>query len=144
MILYLDTSALVKKYFLEPGTDDVISIWNSASWILISIVGFAESMAAFHRKKRETSMEDDAFEEVLRYFRNDYESMVRIQVNDEFIDIVSSILSKHPLRGSDAIHLASALIVQQRLTEPILFSCFDRRLLLAAQTEGLRVFPESF
>jgi predicted nucleic acid-binding protein len=34
MILYLDTSALVKRYFLEPYSEEVISKWRAATEIV--------------------------------------------------------------------------------------------------------------
>jgi len=46
MILYLDTSALVKKYFKETGSDEVISKWQEATGIITSSVAYAESLAS--------------------------------------------------------------------------------------------------
>jgi predicted nucleic acid-binding protein len=53
MILYLDTSALIKKYFKETGSDEVISKWQEATGIITSSVAYAESLASIYRKKRE-------------------------------------------------------------------------------------------
>ena len=58
MILYLDTSALVKRYFQEPYSDDVLSKWESATQIVTSAVAYAETMATIHRKKREENLND--------------------------------------------------------------------------------------
>nr|MBC8394877.1 VapC toxin family PIN domain ribonuclease [Deltaproteobacteria bacterium] len=44
-------------------------------------------------------------------------------------------------RGFDAIHLASALIVSERIQENFIFVCYDKRLLSAAKAEGLEAFP---
>jgi predicted nucleic acid-binding protein len=54
MILYLDTSALVKRYFREPHTDTVIKKWRQASEIVTSSVAYTEALAAFCRKQRES------------------------------------------------------------------------------------------
>jgi PIN domain nuclease of toxin-antitoxin system len=51
MILYLDTSALLKKYFKESGSSEVISEWKKADAIATSMVAYAETMAAVFRKK---------------------------------------------------------------------------------------------
>ncbi|MDM8563422.1 hypothetical protein QUF54_08725 [Candidatus Marithioploca araucensis] len=50
----------------------------------------------------------------------------------------------HNLRGFDAVHLASALFLQEQLQQPLPFSTFDNRLRHAAIAENLQVlFPES-
>jgi predicted nucleic acid-binding protein len=36
MILYLDTSALVKRYFAEPYTDEILLLWRQATGIITS------------------------------------------------------------------------------------------------------------
>jgi uncharacterized protein len=47
------------------------------------------------------------------------------------------LAEKHLLRGFDAVHLASAVILREELTEPIRFLAFDDRLMTAAAAEGL-------
>lgn len=51
MILYLDTSAIVKKYFKEQGSMEVIRLWKKTNSIVTSTVAYAETLAAIHRKK---------------------------------------------------------------------------------------------
>ena len=55
MILYLDTSALIKKYFKEVGSKDVISRWKAATAVVTSTVAYAEVMASIYLKKRKPS-----------------------------------------------------------------------------------------
>ncbi|OQY60670.1 MAG: hypothetical protein B6245_00330 [Desulfobacteraceae bacterium 4572_88] len=140
MIIYLDTSALVKKYFRESGSADVISLWRNASAIVTSSVVYAETMASFHRKKRESGMDGNIFDPIVRSFRADYQSLTLVQVGGELNSIIDRIVSLYPLRGFDAIHLSSALVIQNSLSENLLFVCFDQRLLDAARTEGLDTF----
>ena len=52
-----------------------------------------------------------------------------------------NLLSRHSLRGTDAIHLASALLLQGALKEKVTFACADARLVSAARAEGLDVVP---
>jgi hypothetical protein len=47
----------------------------------------------------------------------------------------------HPLRGFDAIHLASERVIQEKLPEDFVFACFDVGLARAAQAEGFNTFP---
>ncbi len=141
MILYLDTSALVKKYFTESGSADVISLWRNASAIITSSVVYAETVAAFHRKKRETGLDGNVFNPIVSSFRADYQTLTLVEVSRQVNNIVDRTVSLYPLRGFDAIHLASAIIIQTNLSERLLFVCFDQRLLDAARAEGLDTFP---
>ena len=142
MILYLDTSALLKKYFQEIGSDEIISLWKEATAIVTPSVAYAEALASIHRKKREVEFNNDRFETILHLFRRDWNSLIRVEVTDELKGWIDKVVSRYPLRGFDVIHLASALIVHDRLPEKFLFACYDNKLLQAAQSAGLQTLPE--
>jgi predicted nucleic acid-binding protein len=141
MILYLDTSALVKKYFKESGSSEVILQWKKAGAIATSSIAYAETMASFYRKKREVNISLDVFHTLVDTFQKDWESLFCVQVNDDLNDMIDKVLSQHALRGFDAIHLASALILHGAAPEQLLFACFDKPLVQAAIAEGLRSLP---
>ena len=141
MILYLDTSALVKKYFKEAGSADIIALWKESIAIATSSIAYAETMASFFRKKREADISEKTINKTVDIFQKDWESFVRITATNDLNANIDRLIALHPLRGFDAIHLASALIVNERVPETFLFACFDRRLLKAAITEGLKTFP---
>jgi predicted nucleic acid-binding protein len=143
MILYLDTSALVKKYFKEDGSPDVISLWKKSSAIVTSSIAYAEGMAAFYRKKREVKLKDKSFKKIINSFHKDYQSFICVQATNDLNSYIRRIVSTYPLRGFDAIHLASALIVQEILPQDFIFACFDQVLLKAAYSEGMQTFPEN-
>lgn len=142
MILYLDTSALLKKYFKEVASTDVISIWKEARAIVTSSVAYAETMASFYRKKREANINKNIFTTIINSFHRDWESFIRVEVNNNLNERIDNLVALHPLRGFDAIHLASALIIHDTVSEDFLFACFDQRLVRAAKAEGLSSFPE--
>jgi len=50
---------------------------------------------------------------------------------------LEGIIKKYYLRGFDAIHLASAVLLQESIQENIIFGCFDQGLSRAAHQEGL-------
>jgi predicted nucleic acid-binding protein len=141
MIAYLDTSALIKKYFGEAGSDEVISKWQEATGIVTSSVAYAEAMASIYRKKKETKFGNDRLRKILDAFRRDWNSFIRVEVTDDLNEWIDKIVSRYQLRGFDAIHLSSALIVHDSIPEEFLFVCYDKKLLQAAQTAGLETLP---
>jgi len=141
MILYLDTSALVKRYFLEQHSDAIFLQWERAAEIVTSSVAYAETLAAIYRKKRETAIEEPTIQKILDAFRLDWKSFIRVEVTEELNELIERLAGNYPLRGFDAIHLASAVLTLERLPEDFLFACFDQRLAQAAREEGLKIFP---
>ena len=95
----------------------------------------------FFRKKREADITEKTINKTINIFQKDWGSFVRIEVNNDLNEKIDRLVALHPLRGFDAIHLASALIVNERVPETFLFACFDKRLLKEAITEGLKTFP---
>ena len=69
MILYLDTSALVKRYFQELFTAEVLTKWNEARAIASSSVAYAETMAVIDRKQREEDLGKTAVQDLVKTFQ---------------------------------------------------------------------------
>jgi len=142
MILYLDTSALVKRYFEEQQSDELICKWKQAEEIVTSSVAYAETVASFYRKKRETNLKEQVIGKILNSFRDEWKSFIRVQVSAKLNEVVDQVIERYPLRGFDAIHLASATLMRKALPEDFLFACFDQRLSMAAKDEGFNTFPQ--
>lgn len=60
-----------------------------------------------------------------------------LEVDEIVCRLAIEVLRRHALRAGDAIQLASALDLRQRMTGPVEFVCFDQRLNAAARSEGL-------
>jgi len=137
MILYCDTSALIKRYVMESGTDIVDAAWNEASVVSTSVVAYAEGLAAFHRRHREGYLSQKELKTVSDRFRNDFSRIVLVPVDRHLHPAINDLLRKYSLRGFDVIHLASVLIFSDD-SEDIQFACFDGNLSKAAAKEGIR------
>ena len=116
--------------------------WQEATEVATSSVAYAEALASFHRKQRESNIENSIMSRITTDFSADWIGFIRLQVNDELNSYVERALSTHPLRGFDAIHLASALALKDTIQQNIVFTCFDNKLLNAAREEGLQTFPD--
>jgi len=141
MILYLDTSALVKKYFKEKNSSEVIDAWKSSLAISTSAVAFAELLAAVYRKASEMRTKKFNIETVVRLFQEDWSTFIIVEVDNRLNETIHKVIARHGLRGFDAIHLAAALTIGSAVTEKFLFACYDERLRRAAQTEGMETLP---
>ena len=58
-------------------------------------------------------------------------------INNDLNALIEDLAARHPLRGFDAIHLASAITFTQSENVEMVFACFDDTLNQSALKEGL-------
>ncbi|HLC25595.1 MAG TPA: type II toxin-antitoxin system VapC family toxin [bacterium] len=142
MILYLDTSFLVKLYVQEPGSNTVRGAVQSASAVATCRIAYAEARSAFARKRREGGFTSAEYEQVRDDFERDWDKYLIIEVSEEIVRLAGELVDKHPLRGFDAIHLAAALTLKKKMRTPLIFGCADTVLERAARVERLKTSLE--
>jgi len=139
VILYLDTSSLVKLYVQEKGSQAVRNQVSEAEAVVTSHIAYAEVRAAFARKRREGEFSEEEYHGVVNDFRRDWSRYLIVNVSEAVIALAGDMAERHDLRGFDAIHLASALALRDKMQSSIAFSCFDQRLRTAAKAEELSI-----
>ncbi len=144
MIVYLDASALVKRYVREAGSDDVAQLLAQAEVIGTSLVSRAEVAAALARAARMGMVKPDQAEAALLVFRAEWPRLARIQLTEPLIGRADAVAWEHGLRGYDAVHLASALYWQESLRQAVVLATYDRELWRAGEAAGLSVWPPTF
>ena len=137
MILYLDTSSLVKLYVEEKESSKVDALVKSSKVTATSLVAYAEARAAFARRFREKAFTSNEYDRIKEFFNKDWPRYLILNVTENMIRLAGNLAEKHALRGFDSIHLASALTLRREISPPIVFSCFDDNLQKASDKEGL-------
>lgn len=138
-MIYLDTSALIKRYIWESGSEIVRRAFKENGMVMTSKIAYAEAYAAFTRRMREGDLARIQYAQVCRLFEREWPAFLTIELHDEVLRLSRDLIKKYPLRGFDALHLASAKSVWQHLREPMTFACADQCLLESAQAEGFRL-----
>jgi len=136
--LYLDTSALVKLYVEEEGSVLVRETVQRVETVATSAIAYVEARAAFSRRRRERYLSTVDYRRLRREFDADWERYVLLEVTGTLIRKAAELAEAQALRAYDAIHLASAKLLSQRLKEQVLFSSWDLNLLSAARREGMQ------
>ena len=140
-LYYLDTSALVKLYVAEAGTERMLELadGDGANQFAVLSVAQAELWSAVGRRQREGALDDEEASDLLDRFSEDLESFfLRQNVNDSVIDLACALLERHPLRADDALQLAGCLTLRPAAPDTPVFTSADDDLLDAAEEEGLR------
>ena len=137
MIVYFDTSSLVKLYVEEDGSSKIDALARSSEVTATSIVAYAEARAAFARRFREKAFTTVEHERIKTFFDKDWSNYLILNITGDMIRLAGDLAEKHALRGFDSIHLASALTLRRELSTSIVFSCFDDNLQKASKREDL-------
>ena len=143
MMLYLDTSALVKRYIYESGSELVNNLFSDALSIATGMISRAETAAAFAKAARIGILDREHAWKALQEFRAEWSDYIRLPVSDATVVKGDQLAWELNLRGYDSIHLAIALSWEDTLREEVQLVTFDRQLWEAAQKVGLKVSPHS-
>lgn len=137
MILYLDTSSLVKLYLEEVYAVSVRCWVNDAEVVATSRVAYPEALAAFTRRFREGDINRSGFGRIRSTLAKQWNDFAIVDMDE----IAAGTLAvKHALRGFDAIHLEAAVTLRRQTDDVAMaFSSFDAQLNKAAETEGFQV-----
>ena len=114
MILYLDTSALVKLYVREAGSALVRRETNAAEAVATSVVAYAEARAAFARLLRERPAGRKPHRQRVDQLDRDWGRYAAVELTRAVTHRAGEVAELHGLRGFDAIHLASALWLDRK------------------------------
>jgi predicted nucleic acid-binding protein len=137
-VIYFDTSALIKRFVNEKGSALVKSIIQRTESIATAKIAYAEIFAGLTRKLRERHISRSEYDLTCRQFESDWQAYLRVELQDHVLLLARDLIQRHPLRGFDAVHLASAMSLKSALAEEVTFAAGDGRLLRAAEAEKLQ------
>ncbi|MGQ9498680.1 MAG: type II toxin-antitoxin system VapC family toxin [Desulfotomaculales bacterium] len=143
MICYLDTSALVKLYVHEQGSETVRKLVDAASVVATSKVAYPEARAALARGFREGLLAEKDYRLVVAALQHDWPRYLALEVSDSLAWLAGELAEKHRLRGFDAIHLAAAVTLKTQVKSRVVAACWDVRLWEALCAVELEVVPEN-
>lgn len=134
MRVFFDSSAFVKRYVSEPGTDAVLGWCDRATEIGLSGIALPEIVSAFCRLKRESRITDKQYRQLKTLLLTDIEDAAVCDLTPAVLAQAVSCLETNILRGMDAIHIGSAVVLKADV-----FVTADERQRDAAARAGLRV-----
>lgn len=136
MILFCDTSALVKLYVREEGSDAMAERAAACDAISVCRVAFVELLSALSRRSREQPKDHALIEEARQRFSADWPSYLAIEVTSALVELSAEYADAFALRAYDSVQLAAVQTLHRELPGEVRFACFDNRLVKAARLLG--------
>jgi predicted nucleic acid-binding protein len=143
VIVYLDASALVKRYVAERGSRETGELSARADVVATSLVTRAEVAAALAKAVRLRVVEPESGRKAQRAFARQWPDIAKVPVTEALVSRAEALAWDFALRGYDAVHLASALTWQESVGADITLATFDRQLWDAGKKAGVRIWPET-
>jgi predicted nucleic acid-binding protein len=144
---YLDTSAVLKRYRTEKGTDVVDEIYSrrqtedaffTSHFTCLEV----ESVAARALKGRLLTRQ--AYEALLGSFARDLREYLLFQVSGDLINSAVESTRNYALRAADSLHFAAAATWVAVVGDDFIFVASDKELLSAAKTAGVSTRSTGF
>jgi predicted nucleic acid-binding protein len=133
MILFCDTSALIKLYVVEAGSKELKRQVALAEAAAVCRVAWAEAHAALSRRAREVPHDAPLIEQAKTALAKDWPRFVVMEVNQALVERAGEYADAFALRGYDSIQLAAAYEAGRISGLAVLFASFDSRLNKAAR-----------
>lgn len=146
---YFDTSAIVKLYVPEKGSQWVSTLCNQLSAqgrpshrIAFAKISLVEVAAAVTRLERMGALSPAMHRAIYRRFLQDtYERFRLLNITDDVLYLAADAAQNLFLRGCDAVHLAAAQTLKKQMeafhTSSLVFVSADRQLCQASRAVGL-------
>lgn len=135
---FLDSTAFVKLFVQEAGTDAIIRLMEATedNRKLISAGTPLEVYAALKRRERLGGLAPEDSEGARNILRVEAARMVQQPLNPAVLEAARQVLDRHELRSSEAIQLGAAVVAREMFQGiEIVFVSSDKRLLEAAKEE---------
>ncbi len=140
MILYLDSSPLVKLFVAERSSETVHDLVHKADVVTTSRVAYPEACAAFARRWRDGRLSQHEYSAAREALKDQWKDFGAVELAELH---AGELTMKHSLRGFDSVHLAAVLEVRDQAAGiPLIFCTFDTFQAAAARAEQLTVVPE--
>jgi predicted nucleic acid-binding protein len=135
---FLDSTAFVKLFVQEAGTDAIIRLMEATedNRKLISAGTPLEVYAALKRRERAGGIAAADSEAARNILRVEAARMVQQPLNPAVLEAARQLLDHHELHSAEALQLGAAVVAREMFQGmEIIFVSVDQRLLEAAKME---------
>jgi predicted nucleic acid-binding protein len=137
-LVYFDASAFVKLVVEEAGSELAVDLWDGCDAACSSRTAYPEVRAALAAAARNHDLDADDLAVAERTWDRYWTATRLVELTPAVERNAGRLASLHALRGADAIHLASAMAIED---PNLVMAVWDRRLHAGAVATRFRVAP---
>jgi len=137
LILFCDTSALVKIYVRKDGSELVMAQAEACEAIAVCRAAWVAIMSAFARRAREVPADALALDRARRRFAADWPHCPTLELTQALAELAGEYAEAFALRACDSVQLAAVMTLHRETAGNLRFACFDGRLTKAAGVLGI-------
>lgn len=115
MKAFLDTSALIKKYVLEPGSDKLERYLEKISEIVVAPLYWIELNSALERRLNEGTLSHLQIAAIRQEAARDLNYFSRVIWNESLERKAIEMIKKYRLKTLDSVQLASGMLADAEL-----------------------------
>ncbi len=136
MNFYFDTSALIKKYIDEIGSDKVDNLMEQADNVFVSVITEIETFSTFKRLLIEKVISLNDYKILKEEFNTDYQYYNQINFDMDIANNAKMLIEKYQLKTFDSIQLGTALYVKDEIDY---FVVCDDKLINSGEKENIMI-----
>jgi predicted nucleic acid-binding protein len=144
MIVYLDSSAIVKRYIEEKGSESIDAVYTGLEkeggmLAAFSAWNIGEVLGAIDTRKQRGDLDERSMAEAVRLFVGETKKFVSMRklivlpIGSKTLEESRDLIVKHHIYQADALQLATA-----RQSASTLILTADRKLAECARLEGMQ------
>ena len=135
MNYYFDTSALIKNYIDESGSEFVSNLLDQSDIVFVSEITLIEGFSTLKRILLEKLITEEDYVYAKAEIKEDFQYFTIIDIETAILEC-ERLIDEYQLKTLDSIQLSSALNIENRLDG---FVCCDKKLISAAEKEELKI-----
>jgi uncharacterized protein len=135
VILFVDTSALIKWHTPEQGSDKVDELFDIAAQIYVSAITRTESYSTLRLLRSENHLSSKEYKTLKLNIEEDFQYFISIPFTHEIESSAIRLIERHQLKTLDSIQLATAIYCRSLVDN---FVAADMKLLKSARSERLK------
>ncbi len=137
MIVFCDTSALLKLFVEEEHSEAMLAAASAADALAVSRLSWVEAMAAIARRAREVPRDAAALGQARQAFIDRWPDFVTMEVTQPLVELAGDYAEAFALRAYDSVQLATLQTLRLQAIGELRFACFDAQLRKAAEVLGI-------
>lgn len=136
MNLFFDSSALLKRYLNEKGSDQIKKLFAETDKVFVSIITHVECASSLKRLLSSNYIDKNEYQRLNMEISLDFPFFETISFDDEIKRTALKVVDKYPLKALDTIQLATLIYVANEVES---FIVCDQKLKKYALKEGFHV-----